>query len=42
MDHFVNNGWEFGGQATAAAKSGDNGDAYQGATAVMPVSGCIN
>jgi lipid-binding SYLF domain-containing protein len=25
MDHFVNNGWEFGGQATAAAKSGTQG-----------------
>jgi lipid-binding SYLF domain-containing protein len=36
MDHFVNNGWEFGGQATAAAKTGDKGGAYQGATAVMP------
>ena len=36
MDHFVNNGWEFGGQATAAAKSGTQGDAYQGAAQVMP------
>jgi lipid-binding SYLF domain-containing protein len=36
MSHFVNNGWEFGGQATAAAKSGAKGGAYQGATAVMP------
>ena len=36
MNHFVNNGWEFGGQATAAAKTGDKGGAYQGATAVMP------
>jgi lipid-binding SYLF domain-containing protein len=36
MDHFVNNGWEFGGQATAAAKSGDKGGSYQGATQVMP------
>jgi len=36
MKHFVDNGWEFGGQATAAAKSGGKGGAYQGATAVMP------
>lgn len=36
MDHFVNNGWEFGGQATAAAKSGDKGGSYQGAVQVMP------
>jgi lipid-binding SYLF domain-containing protein len=36
MDHFINDGWEFGGQATAAAKSGDGGGAYQGAAAVMP------
>ena len=36
MDHFVNNGWEFGGQATAAAKSNDNGGSYQGAVQVMP------
>jgi lipid-binding SYLF domain-containing protein len=36
MDHFVNNGWEFGGQATAAAKSSKKGGAYQGAVQVMP------
>jgi len=36
MDNFVNSGWEFGGQATAAAKSGDQGGAYQGAVQVMP------
>jgi lipid-binding SYLF domain-containing protein len=36
MDHFVNSGWEFGGQATAAAKSDDKGGAYQGAVSVMP------
>ena len=36
MNHFVDNGWEFGGQGTAAAKTGDKGGAYQGATAVMP------
>lgn len=36
MDHFVNNGWEFGGQATAAAKSSDKGGSYQGAMQVMP------
>ena len=36
MNRFVNNGWEFGGQATAAAKSGDKGGSYQGAVQVMP------
>lgn len=34
LDSFVNQGWEFGGQATAAAKYGANGGAYQGATSV--------
>ena len=36
MSHFINNGWEFGGQATAAAKSGNKGGSYQGAVQVMP------
>ena len=36
LEHFINNGWEFGGQATAAAKTGDKGGAYQGAVSVMP------
>ena len=36
MDHFVNDGWEFGGEATAAATTGDKGAAYQGAVSVMP------
>lgn len=36
MEGFVNKGWEFGGQATAAAKTGDAGGAYQGAVSVMP------
>jgi lipid-binding SYLF domain-containing protein len=36
LDHFINNGWEFGGQATAAAKSGNKGGSYQGAVQVMP------
>ena len=36
LDHFVNSGWEFGGQATAAAKSGSKGGSYQGAVQVMP------
>src|SRR5687767_13255390 len=34
MDDFVNNGWEFGGQTTAAAKSGSKGGSYQGAVQV--------
>ena len=36
LNNFVNSGWEFGAQATAAAKSGDKGSAYQGALAVSP------
>ena len=36
MNHFINDGWEFGGQATAAAKSGNKGGSYQGAVQVMP------
>jgi len=36
LNNFVNSGWEFGGQATAAAKAGDKGSAYQGALAVSP------
>lgn len=35
-DDFVNSGWEAGAQATAAAKSGDTGTAYQGAISVSP------
>lgn len=34
MDDFINNGWEFGGQATAAAKSDSKGGSYQGAVQV--------
>ena len=33
---FINSGWEFGGQAAAAAKAGDKGSAYQGAVSVAP------
>jgi len=36
LNNFINSGWEFGGQATAAAKSADKGTAYQGAVAVSP------
>ena len=36
MEHFIDNGWEFGGQTTAAAKTGDKGGSLQGAVAVMP------
>jgi lipid-binding SYLF domain-containing protein len=36
LDAFVNSGWEFGGQASAAAKSGEKGSAYQGAASVSP------
>jgi lipid-binding SYLF domain-containing protein len=34
LDSFVNSGWEFGGQTTAAAKDGDVGGAMTGAVAV--------
>jgi lipid-binding SYLF domain-containing protein len=36
LNNFLNSGWEFGGQATAAAKAGDKGSAYQGAVSVSP------
>jgi lipid-binding SYLF domain-containing protein len=36
LNEFINSGWEFGGQATAAAKTGDKGQAYQGAMSVKP------
>ena len=36
LNQFIESGWEFGGQATAAAKLGDSGGAYQGALAVAP------
>ena len=36
LNKFINSGWELGGQATAAAKAGDKGSAYQGALSVAP------
>ena len=36
LEKFVNSGWEIGAQATASAKSGDKGAAYQGAVSVSP------
>lgn len=36
FDSFINSGWEFGGQATAAAKHEDEGGSLQGATNVSP------
>ena len=36
FNEFVNSGWEFGGQATAAASYDQKGSAYQGAASVMP------
>jgi lipid-binding SYLF domain-containing protein len=36
LNDFVNSGWELGAQATAAAKAGDKGTAYQGAVSVAP------
>ena len=36
LERFVNSGWEFGGQSTAAAKTGDGGGSLQGAASVSP------
>jgi lipid-binding SYLF domain-containing protein len=36
FDHFVNSGWVFGGQTTAAAKYKQEGEAFAGAVAVAP------
>ena len=36
MNDFINSGWTFGGQVTAAAKYEKNGEAYQDATVVAP------
>ena len=36
MNDFINSGWTFGGQVTAAAKYEKDGGAYQGATVVAP------
>jgi lipid-binding SYLF domain-containing protein len=36
LNKFVNSGWEIGAQATASAKAGDKGSAYQGAASVSP------
>jgi len=36
LNDFISSGWTFGGQATAAAKAGEKGSAYQGALAVGP------
>lgn len=36
LEKFINSGWEFGGQTTAAAKTGDGGGALQGAVSVSP------
>ena len=36
LDKFVNAGWELGAQASASAKAGDKGAAYQGAVSVSP------
>jgi lipid-binding SYLF domain-containing protein len=36
LNDFVNSGWEFGGQTTAAAKAGDQGASLAGAVSVAP------
>jgi hypothetical protein len=35
FDSFVNYGWQFGGQSTVAAKSGDKGGSIAGAVSVL-------
>jgi len=36
LEAFLNQGWEFGGQTTAAASTGDKGGSMQGALSVSP------
>ena len=36
LNDFIKSGWEFGGQTTAAAKTGDQGVAFAGAVSVAP------
>jgi len=36
FDNFVNSGWELGGQASASAKTGDEGGGLEGAMSVSP------
>jgi lipid-binding SYLF domain-containing protein len=36
LDQFINSGWEFGGQTTAAAKTSDGVGSLQGAASVSP------
>lgn len=36
LRNFIDSGWEAGAQASAAAKDGGKGDAYQGAVSVSP------
>jgi lipid-binding SYLF domain-containing protein len=36
VTEFINSGWEFGGQTSAAAKLGDEGGAFAGAMSVSP------
>jgi len=36
LDGFINSGWELGGQATAAAKAGEQGGGFAGAMSIAP------
>ena len=36
LDHFINSGWEFGGQATVAAQASGEGGALAGAMSISP------
>ena len=42
LNHFVDSGWEFGGQTTAAADMGAKGAAMNGAVSWPTECGCIN
>ena len=42
LQRFVDSGWEFGGQTSAAMKMGEEGGAYAGAISVSQASGSIN
>jgi lipid-binding SYLF domain-containing protein len=36
LDNFIKSGWELGGQASAAAQTGDKGASFAGAMSVSP------
>ena len=42
MDSFINSGWQFGGQATAGAKTADSGGQCKARSRWTMTSGCTN